>query len=353
MKIAQVAPLYESVPPKTYGGTERVVSYLTEELVRQGHEVTLFASADSKTEARFIPVVDESLRLSEKYKDPMVHHILLLQRVMDHINEFDIIHYHIDYLHFGLSRICDLPQITTLHGRLDIPDYQSLYQEYDDMPLVSISDNQRLPIPNANWVSTIYHGLPDTYNFYPKTGDYLAFVGRISPEKGVDRAIEIAQKTKIQLKIAAKIEKADILYFENVIKPLLDDPYVDYVGEIGEDQKDSFYGNAKALLFPIDWPEPFGLVMIEALACGTPVIASNYGSVPEIINHGKSGFIVETIDETVKAVNDIELIDRSYCRKVFEERFLVSRMANDYLKAYEYVLEEHSMVPFSNEQRRK
>ncbi|WP_186755011.1 glycosyltransferase family 4 protein [Echinicola salinicaeni] len=353
MRIAQVAPLYESVPPKTYGGTERVVSYLTEELVRKGHEVTLFASADSNTNARFIPVVDESLRLSEKYTDPLVHHVLLLQKVLDHIHEFDIVHYHIDYFHYPLSRMCGYPQISTLHGRLDIPDLQSLYREYDEMPLVSISDNQRLPLAFANWISTVYHGLPNEYVYFPDSGDYLAFVGRISPEKGVDRAIKIAQQTNIKLKIAAKIEKADINYFENSIRPLLDDPLVEFVGEIREDQKDRFYGNAKALLFPIAWPEPFGLVMIEAIACGTPVVAFNNGSVPEIIRHEKTGFIVNSIEEAVNAVNNIGIIERRNCRKDFEERFLVSRMANDYLKVYEIVLEENSMVPFSNQLMRK
>src|SRR5438270_6845225 len=300
MRIAQVAPLYESVPPKYYGGTGRVVSCLTEELVRQGHEVTLFASGDSETAARLVPATPRSLRLDKACIDQLAHHVLLLGQVTDRANEFDVIHYHIDYMHSPLSRSRPHPHITTLHGRLDIPDLAPLYDEFHDMPVVSISDSQRQPLPQANWQATVHHGLPENLlRFRPERGKYLAFIGRFSPEKRADRAIEIARRTKLPLKLAAKVDAVDKAYFDAEIKPMLDDPLIEYVGEIGEDAKDEFLGNAYALLFPIDWPEPFGLVMIEAMACGTPVIAYRQGSVDEVMEDGRSGFVVSTLEEAV------------------------------------------------------
>jgi glycosyltransferase involved in cell wall biosynthesis len=343
LRIAQVAPLYESVPPKLYGGTERVVSFLTEELVGQGNDVTLFASADSVTKARLVSVCDRSLRLDKNCVDQLAHHVVMLQLVLDESDHFDVIHYHIDYLHFPLSRLTRLPHITTLHGRLDIPELKSLYKIFQDMPVVSISLNQRKPLPHINWVENVYHGLPEKL-FKPNfnEGKYLAFLGRISIEKRVDRAIEIAIRCGIPLKIAAKIDKPDREYFEQHIRKLLDHPLVEFVGEISENEKNEFMANAIALLFPIDWLEPFGLVMVEALACGTPVVAYNNGSVPELIDHGVTGFIVENQDDAVKAVKNIGLLDRGECRKVFEERFTSARMASEYTKVYSQVLKLES-----------
>lgn len=338
MKIAQVAPLFESVPPKLYGGTERVVSYLTEELVNQGHEVTLFASGDSVTGARLEPILPRSLRL-DRCNDPLAHHVLMLNRVAKLAPHFDIIHFHIDYIHFPLSRVLNLPHVTTLHGRLDLPDLVPVYREFNDMPVVSISNHQRAPLPHANWQKTVYHGLPaDLYDFKPKPGHYLAFLGRISPEKRPDRAIEIAKRVGIPLRIAAKVDKADEEYFETKIRPLLNDPLVDFVGEIGETEKGDFLGNALALLFPIDWPEPFGLVMIEALACGTPVIAFRCGSVPEVMEDGVTGFIVDDIDQAVAAVEKVPGIDRRVCRQIFERRFSAEKMARQYLEVYRRII---------------
>ncbi len=340
MRIAQVAPLYESVPPKYYGGTERVVSYLTEELIRQGHEVTLFASGDSETKARLVAACRRSLRLDEECIDQMAHQILMLERVFQRAAEFDIIHFHVDYLHFPLSRRQPITHVTTLHGRLDIPDLIPLYQEFQDMPVISISNEQRKPLPWANWQATVYHGLPaDLYRFRPEPGNYLAFMGRISPEKRVDRAIEIAKRIQIPLKIAAKVDPVDKDYFESVIAPLLGDPLVEFVGEIGDAQKNEFLGNAYALLLPIDWPEPFGLVMIEAMACGTPVIAYRGGAVPEIMEEGHTGFIVEELEDAVEAVQRVPELSRKRCREVFEQRFTVTRMARDYLQAYKRLTE--------------
>ena len=339
MRIAQVAPLYESVPPKYYGGTERVVSYLTEELIRQGHEVTLFASGDSETKARLVAACRRSLRLDEECIDQMAHQILMLERVFQRAAEFDIIHFHVDYLHFPLSRRQPITHVTTLHGRLDIPDLISLYQEFQDMPVISISNEQRKPLPWANWQATVYHGLPaDLYRFRPEPGNYLAFMGRISPEKRVDRAIEIAKRIQIPLKIAAKVDPVDKDYFESVIAPLLGDPLVEFVGEIGDAQKNEFLGNAYALLLPIDWPEPFGLVMIEAMACGTPVIAYRGGAVPEIMEEGHTGFIVEELEDAVEAVQRVPELSRKRCREVFEQRFTVTRMARDYLQAFKRLI---------------
>jgi glycosyltransferase involved in cell wall biosynthesis len=340
MRIAQVAPLYESVPPKYYGGTERVVSYLTEELVRQGHEVTLFASGDSVTKARLVAPCNRSLRLDKRAVDHLVHHVLMVEYVFQRANEFDVIHFHIDHIHFPLARRHDVPTVTTLHGRLDLPDLPPFYREFHDIPLVSISNAQREPLPKANWAGTVYHGLPKTlYSFHEKPGQYLAFLGRISPEKRVDRAIRIAREVGLKIKIAAKVDKVDWEYYRNVVEPLLKDPVTEFVGEIGEGEKDEFLGNAKALLFPIDWPEPFGLVMIEALACGTPVVAYRHGSVPEVLEDGKTGFIVNGLEDAIEAVRKIDSIDRKRCRQVFEERFCAERMAKDYVAIYERLIE--------------
>jgi glycosyltransferase involved in cell wall biosynthesis len=335
MKIAQVAPLYESVPPKLYGGTERVVSYLTEELVRQGHDVTLFAAADSTTQARLISPCDRSLRLDSTCRDQLAYHMILLDQVFQLADEFDIIHFHIDYLHYPASRHHEVRRVTTLHGRLDLPELIPLYRRFRHEPLISISNSQRKPLPLANWQGTVYHGLPgDLHTFYSQRGQYLAFLGRISPEKRVDRAIEIARRCGMPLKIAAKIDHVDRHYYEDTIRPLLDQPGIEYIGEIGEDQKSEFLGNACALLFPVDWPEPFGLVMIEALACGTPVVGWRCGSVPEVIDDGVSGLICESIDQAVDAVERACQLSRAGCRQVFESRFHVARMASDYLRIY-------------------
>ncbi|HET7609094.1 MAG TPA: glycosyltransferase family 4 protein [Gammaproteobacteria bacterium] len=340
MRIAQVAPLFESVPPKYYGGTERVVSYLTEELVSQGHEVTLFASGDSITEAKLVASSRRSLRLDKNCVDQMAHHVLMLERVVQRASSFDVIHYHVDYLHFPHSRRHKTPHLTTLHGRLDIPDLQPLYREFRDMPVVSISGAQREPLPFANWIGTVHHGLPpDLYRFHAEPGDYLAFIGRVAPEKRVDRAIEIAKRVGVPLRIAAKVDAIDREYFENVVEPLLRDPLIEYLGEIGEGEKEEFFGNARLLLFPIDWPEPFGLVMIEALACGTPVIAFRGGSVPEVLDDGVTGFIVDDLDDAVAAIRRIGEISRRRCREVFEDRFAASRMASDYIELYSALLE--------------
>jgi len=341
MRIAQVSPLFESVPPKLYGGTERIVSYLTEELVKEGHEVTLFATGDSKTKARLVAPWCCALRLQEDCKDELVHHFKMLEMVMREAANFDIIHYHIDYIHYPLSKRMNIPNVTTLHGRLDMKDLIPLYEEFRQMPVVSISDSQRSPLPENNWVATVYHGLPkNLYTFSEKEGQYLAFLGRISPEKRVDRAIEVAIKANIPLKIAAKIDKTDSEYFQQKIKPMLEHPLIEFIGEIGENEKSAFLGNAIALLFLIDWPEPFGLVMIESMACGTPVIAWKNGSVPEVIDAGSSGFIVESMDQAVEAVNNIDTISRSLVRKTFENRFSTERMAKDYIKVYDFLIQE-------------
>jgi glycosyltransferase involved in cell wall biosynthesis len=345
MRIAQVAPLYESVPPKYYGGTERVVSYLTEELVQQGHDVTLFASGDSITAAQLAATTRRSLRLDKDCVDQLAHHVLMLERVVQRARSFDVIHFHVDYLHFPYSRRHATPQLTTLHGRLDLPDLVPLYREFRDMPVVSISAAQREPLRFANWLGTVHHGLPrDLYRFQREAGEYLAFIGRIAPEKRVDRAIEIAKRAGLPLKIAAKVDDVDREYYETLIKPLLDDPRIEYLGEIGEGEKDEFLGGAHALLFPIDWPEPFGLVMVEAMACGTPVIAFGGGSVPEIIDEGQTGFIVGDLDDAVAAVHRVGELDRRRCREVFEERFTATRMACDYLELYSTLLEARHRI---------
>jgi glycosyltransferase involved in cell wall biosynthesis len=344
MRIAQVAPLIESVPPAGYGGTERVVSYLTEELVRQGHEVTLFASGDSTTHARLIAATPQALRLAgEDIVDPIAHQIVELEQVAALAHEFDVIHWHLDYFHFPLSRRLGIAQLTTLHGRLDVADVQDLYTEFTDMPVVSISDDQRAPLPQAQWAATIHHGLPpDEFRPSYEPGSYLAFLGRISPEKRADRAIEVARRVGMPLRIGAKIDPADQAYFEENIEPLLGNNHVEWVGEVAGQGKADLLRNAAALLFPIDWAEPFGLVMIEAMACGTPVIAYRSGSVPEVIDDGKSGFIVESIDASADAVRRLGELDRRVVRRTFEERFTAERMTRDYVRVYERLLAERT-----------
>jgi glycosyltransferase involved in cell wall biosynthesis len=344
MRIAQVSPLFESVPPTQYGGTERVVSYLTEELVRQGHEVTLFASGDSITRARLAPQVPRSLRLDSTVVDRLAHHVLMLQRVAERAAEFDVVHFHLDYLHFPLSRREGLTQVTTLHGRLDLPDLQPLFREFTDMPVVSITNAQRRPLPFACWHGTVYHGLPPTlYRFHEARGKYLAFLGRISPEKRVDRAIAIAERVGVPLRIAAKVDAVDREYFETRVRPLLCRPGIEFIGEIGEHEKDAFLGEALAFLFPIDWPEPFGLVLLETMACGTPIVAYRNGSVPEIVESGVNGFIVDGLDAAVRAVEQAAVLDRRRCRDAFERRFTVDRMARDYLRIYERLVNARHM----------
>lgn len=347
MKIAQVTPLYESVPPKLYGGTERVVSYLTEELVRQGHEVTLFATGDSMTSANLVATCPEALRLNPNALDPLPHHFVMLEEVFRQKHNFDIVHFHVDYMHFPLSRREQLVHLSTLHGRLDISDLVPLYRVYRDMPVVSISDAQRQPLPWINWQGTVHHGMPENHlSVRLGKGNYLAFLGRVSPEKGVDQAIQIAVRVGIPLKIAAKIDRVDQEYFTAVIKPQLDHPLVEFVGEIGYPYKNDFLGDALALLFPINWPEPFGLVMMESLACGTPVIAYPRGSVPEIIEDGVSGFLVHNVEEAADALRRIDQIDRKRCRQRFELRFTAKRMCADYLAHYErLVYGESELVP--------
>ncbi len=336
MKIAQIAPLYEAVPPKLYGGTERIVHYLTEELVALGHEVTLFASGDSKTRARLVAHVPKALRLNKNCEDQLAPHIVQLQEILEQAEEFDVIHFHTDYIHFPFTQKLAAPHVTTLHGKLTIPELQLVYNKFPDQPVISISNQQRKPLPQANWLGTVYHGLPANLHKPGKgKGEYLAFLGRVSPEKGLDKAIAVAKATGIKLKIAAKIDKADREYYEEHIKPLLDHPLIEYVGEVNEKQKTEFLGNALALLFLINWEEPFGLVLIEAMACGTPVIACKRGSVPEIIEHGRNGFVVRNEREAIKAVRQISQIDRSQVRQSFEERFTSRRMALDYMAVYQ------------------
>jgi glycosyltransferase involved in cell wall biosynthesis len=338
MHIAQVAPLIESVPPKFYGGTERVVSYLTEELVHQGHEVTLFASGDSSTAARLHPVGERALRLDPACENVLAYHMLLVEEVHKQAELFDVIHFHTDFLHYTAFRHDATPLLTTLHGRLDLPDIMALYWEFRELPVISISDNQRRPMPWLNWRQTIYHGLPiDSLHYNDQPDGYLAFIGRMCPEKRPDLAIQIARKSGIPLKMAAKVDEADQEYYTNVILPLLDDTDIDFIGEISEAEKSSFLGNALAVLFPIDWPEPFGLTMIEAMACGTPTIAFTAGSVPEVIDDGITGFIVNGIDGAVAAVKNIAALDRQAIRARFEERFTAERMARDYIAVYEKI----------------
>ncbi|MBP0624408.1 glycosyltransferase family 4 protein [Cupriavidus consociatus] len=337
MKIAQIAPLTERCPPSTYGGTERIVSYLTEELVQQGHDVTLFASGDSVTRAKLVPCCDLALRLDTRVQDPLPYHLMMVSRVMAYAEDFDVLHFHIDMLHFPLLGRMSVRSVTTLHGRLDLPDLQPFYACFPDFSLVSVSTAQRLPLPVLNWAGTVHHGLPPELLACcanPR-GDYLAFLGRISPEKRPDRAIEIALRAGMPLKIAAKVDRVDRSYWESTIGPLVAaHPHVEYIGEINEREKSAFLGNARALLFPVDWPEPFGLVMIEAMACGTPVVAFSAGSVSEIIDPGVSGYVVHGIDEAVAAVHRASALPRAGVRAAFEARFTVARMASDYVRIY-------------------
>jgi glycosyltransferase involved in cell wall biosynthesis len=335
VKIAQVAPLYESVPPQAYGGTERVVSYLTEALVEMDHDVTLFATGDSVTCANLVSVVPRGLRLDPENPDPLVWHTIMMDSVLKAARSFDIIHFHTDVLQLPLARECPTACVSTAHGRLDIPDLNSLFSRFPKHPMVSISNSQREPLPWLNWRATVHHGLPlGLYSLHEAPHDYFAFVGRISPEKRADRAIEIAKACGKPLRIAAKVDAADMAYFESTIQPLLDDPLVTFEGEIGDDAKNDFIGNSLALLMPIDWPEPFGLVMIEAMACGTPVIAYANGSVPEVIDQGVTGFIVDNQEQAIAAARNIAQFDRRRCRQVFEQRFAARVMAKRYLDVY-------------------
>ncbi|MGB8526669.1 MAG: glycosyltransferase family 4 protein [Rhodoplanes sp.] len=346
MRIAQVAPLCESVPPRLYGGSERIVSYLTEELVRLRHDVTLFASGDSVTAAELAPCVPIALRLNKTVRDPIPYFMLMMGRVAERAAEFDIIHFHIDQFQMPLFRSMSGRTVTTLHGRQDSADLRALYAGFPEMPLVSISNAQRAPIPHANIVATIYHGLPIKLlqpTYHPR-GGYVAFLGRISPEKGIERAIAIARAFGIPLKIAAKVDKVDEAYFREKVAPLLNDSNVDFIGEIGERAKSDFLGEAQALLFPINWPEPFGLVMIEAMACGTPVLAFRNGSVPEIIEDNVTGRIVSSIDEAMLALPEVIALDRRTVRRRFEERFSATRMAKDYVNVYRKLLKQSTLA---------
>jgi glycosyltransferase involved in cell wall biosynthesis len=338
VRIAQVAPLHEAVPPRFYGGTERVVSYLT--------DVTLFASGDSETHARLVPICRQALRLDPHCENPVPYEILALEAVIREADDFDVIHFHEACLHLPWTRRMGCATVTTMHGRLDLRDLVPLYREYADVPLVSISDARRRPMPRANWRATVYHGLPDDlYRFHPEPGGYLAFLGRICPEKRVDRAIAIAQRAGMELKIAAKVDAADKEYFETEIRHLLDDPLVDFIGEIGDGEKEAFLGGAAALLMPIDWPELFGLVVIEAMACGTPVIAFPFGSMPELVEPGVNGALVESVDEAIAPVEALAAFDRRLCRRSFEERFTAPRMARNYVRVYEELVEEAVWSP--------
>lgn len=339
MKIAQVSPLFESVPPKAYGGTERVVFHLTEELVRQGHAVTLFASGDSVTSATLVSPIERSIRPTGVHHSWLAYHLIQMEMVVEQSAGFDIIHFHTDYLHFPVLKRIPTPHVTTLHGRLDLPEREPLYRHFPGVPLISISDHQRRPVPWVNWCATVYHGLPaDLYPFEAHGEDYFIFLGRLSREKRVDRAIDIAKQCGMPLYICAKLDEADEPYFNEYVRPLLQHPLVRYVGEIGEEEKRGLLGRARAMLFPIDWPEPFGLVMIEAFSCGTPVIAYGHGSVPEIMEDGITGYVVGSQEEAVRAARNIHTISRKACRQAFERRFTVERMTENYLSAYQQIL---------------
>jgi glycosyltransferase involved in cell wall biosynthesis len=340
MRIAQIAPLTEAIPPKLYGGTERVIHWLTEELVALGHDVTLFASGDSRTSADLVPVWPRALRLDGAVCDPCALHMMMLEHVRRRAADFDLLHFHLDYYPFSLFSRQSTPFVTTLHGRLDLPEHQPVFTTFSSIPVVSISDAQRLPLPQAGWVRTIHHGIPERLlTPQPVKPSYLAFIGRISPEKATDRAIRIAQRCGVPLRIAAKIDKVDREYFETRVRPLLASPDVDYIGEISDGEKPEFFSGAIALLAPIDWPEPFGLVSIEAMACGTPVVAFNRGAVPEIIEHGLTGFVVEDEASAVAAVARVNLLSRKKIRSRFEDRFTARRMAQDYVEVYRGLIE--------------
>ena len=348
MRIAQVAPLIESVPPATYGGIERVVYYLTEGLVQQGHDVTLFASGDSQTSADLVAVTHKSLRLYQKDRDPCIWHLRQLAEVIKLADKFDLIHFHVDHLHLPTCQFLTTPCLTTLHGRLDIPDLDQLYNEFQDHAVVSISDSQRRPMPNAGWTATVYNGIPaKDFTFNPHGGDYFAFLGRLAPEKGPEAAIEIAIKTNTPLKIAAKIDDSDVAYVEQKIKPHLTHPLIEYIGEANAERKVQLLGGAKALLFPIDWPEPFGLVMTESMACGTPVIAFRNGSVDEVMQEGTSGFIVNNVEEAIEAAGKLPDISRTGCRQYFEQHFSAEKMVEGYLNVYDKLIRKAKVVPFA------
>lgn len=341
MRIAQISPLHERVPPLRYGGTERVVHYLTEELVRRGHEVVLFASGDSRTSAELYPCVPEALRLSGYSGDPTIHDVIQLDQVVAELDRFDILHFHTGHVHFPLACRLPVPCLNTLHGPLSAPEQRALYGRFQAVPLVSISEAQRQPVPDAHWLGTVYHGLPlDLYHLQPSPSPYLAFIGRVSPEKRLDRAIAIATALGLPLKVAAKIDRADNAYYREVIEPLLlGNPLVEFIGEVDDAGKQELLGHALALLFPIDWPEPFGLVMIEANACGTPVVAWRNGSTPEVIEAGINGTLVESIDEAVQAVLQIDRLDRERIRANFEVRFSAARQAEDYEQLYHHLIQ--------------
>jgi glycosyltransferase involved in cell wall biosynthesis len=342
MRIAQIAPLFESVPPKMYGGTERVVHGLTEELVKRGHEVTLFASGDSTTSAKLVPCCERGLRLEQSVADFHAYTVIQLGMVYTRANEFDIIHNHVDYFAFPFTRLTPVPTVTTLHGRLDIREVRQVYPYFPDLPVVSISNAQRVHLPNAHWVGTVYNGIDvESFTLRRKPGSYLAFLGRIAHEKRPDRAIEIARAVGMPIKIAAKIDPSDRLYFEQAITPLLRHPLVDYVGEIDEDAKDEFLGNAYALLFPIDWPEPFGITLIEAMATGTPVIASACGSVPEVLEDNVTGFVCQNLREMIDAVDRITQLSREACRQRVIDHFTAAQMAEKYEVIYQKLLRQH------------
>jgi glycosyltransferase involved in cell wall biosynthesis len=347
LKIAQVSPLYEQVPPALYGGTERVVAYVADELVERGHEVTVFASGDSTTRAKLVACVPKALRLDPGAHDSLGSHVVELAQVFDRAADFDVIHCHVDYLGFPFGRLTRTPTLHTLHGRLDLPYLWPIFRQFPDVPLVSISDAQREPLRDLplTWAGTVYHGLPlDRFPYVAERGRYLAFLGRISPEKRVDLAIAVATRTGVPLKIAAKVDPVDRDYFEREIRPLLDTPLIEFIGEIDDAEKPRFLGEALALVFPVDWPEPFGLAMIEAMACGTPVIARGCGSVPEIIVSGRTGFIADTLEDLVGAVDRIGAIDRMACRRHAEQRFTATRMADDYERIYRRLLAEGSLA---------
>ena len=344
MRIAQVSPLIESVPPRTYGGTERVVSWLVETMIALGHDVTLFATADSTTTATLRPCAPQALRLDRDCRQPLAYDLVLMRRVLAESHRFDLIHFHTDLLQFALFYEHATPCLATLQGRLDLPELQPFFAEFSEMPLVSISDAQRAPLAAANWLGTVYHGLPETlFRTGEGEGDYLAFLGRIAPEKGPDAAIRIAHRAGVPLRMAAKVDRADESYFGEIVRPLISLPGIDFIGEIDDESKGAFLGGARALLFPACWPEPFGIVIIEAMACGTPVIAYGVGSVPEVLEDGVTGFIVRDEDDAVAAVERVVQLDRARIRSVFETRFSARRMVSDYVRLYQVLIEQHGM----------